>query len=309
MLKGLALTPPIIGRIAIGKTVERNGKHLPEKDDEFTLTTQVQNKSGWINHPLDAALRQQSGKSDTKLRCIPIRLLFDAPDLNLRACYSLFDRQSGRPLCVGNGENCKRMMNGQAEQHPCPGPDYCPLGANQQCKPYARMNVRIGDEDELGSFVFRTTGFNSIRTLSARLHYFHAAANGMLSTLPLALRLRSKSTTQSYRAPIYYVDLVVRDGFTLNEAIQQAQNEYHQRQQAGFNQPALDEAARMGFAAGVFEESEEDGQAVVAEFLPPPLGAQNTSADNTRHHNAPNGMSTPLADKLAGKAARLSTAS
>ena len=42
MLKGLAITPPVIGRISIGRVVERNGKRLPEKDDQFTLTTQVQ---------------------------------------------------------------------------------------------------------------------------------------------------------------------------------------------------------------------------------------------------------------------------
>ena len=49
MLKGLALTPPVIGRISIGRVVERNGKRLPEKDDEFTITSQVQHKDGWIN--------------------------------------------------------------------------------------------------------------------------------------------------------------------------------------------------------------------------------------------------------------------
>jgi hypothetical protein len=37
---GLALTPPVFGRISIGKVVERNGKRLPEKDDEFTITSQ-----------------------------------------------------------------------------------------------------------------------------------------------------------------------------------------------------------------------------------------------------------------------------
>ena len=44
MLKGLALAPPVIGRISIGRVVERNGKRLPEKDDEFTITSQVQHK-------------------------------------------------------------------------------------------------------------------------------------------------------------------------------------------------------------------------------------------------------------------------
>ena len=41
MLKVLALTPPAISRIAIGKVAEQNGKRRPEKDDEFILTTQV----------------------------------------------------------------------------------------------------------------------------------------------------------------------------------------------------------------------------------------------------------------------------
>lgn len=67
--------------------------------------------------------------------------------------------------------------------------------------------------------MFRTTGFNSIRTLSARLQYFHAVSGGQLSTLPLELRLRRRSTSQSHRAPIYYVDLTVRSGTTLSEAI------------------------------------------------------------------------------------------
>lgn len=36
MIKGLAITPPIIGRISIGRVVERNGQRLPAKDDQFT---------------------------------------------------------------------------------------------------------------------------------------------------------------------------------------------------------------------------------------------------------------------------------
>ena len=51
MIKGLAITPPILGRISIGKVVEKNGKRLPEKDDQFTITSQVQNRDGWVNCP------------------------------------------------------------------------------------------------------------------------------------------------------------------------------------------------------------------------------------------------------------------
>jgi hypothetical protein len=52
MIKGLAITPPILGRISIGRVIEKNGKRLPEKDDQFTLTSQVQNRDGWVLHPL-----------------------------------------------------------------------------------------------------------------------------------------------------------------------------------------------------------------------------------------------------------------
>lgn len=58
MLKGLAITPPVLGRISIGKVIEKNGKRLPEKDDQFTITSQVQGKDGWLLHPLNDELRQ-----------------------------------------------------------------------------------------------------------------------------------------------------------------------------------------------------------------------------------------------------------
>ena len=205
MLKGLAITPPILGRISIGKVIEKNGKRLPEKDDQFTITSQVQGKDGWLLHPLNDELRK--GQED-KLRSIPVRLLFNEPELNFRADYTLFDRQCGRPLCVGNGETCKRVTQDGMQSLPCPSPDACPLAKGGACKPYGRLNVLIGDDDPLGSFVFRTTGFNSIRTLAARLHYFQAISGNRLACLPLELRLRGKSTRQSHGTPIFYVDIM-----------------------------------------------------------------------------------------------------
>ncbi len=271
MLKGLAITPPVLGRISIGKVIEKNGKRLPEKDDQFTITSQVQSKDGWLLHPLNDELRQ--GKED-KLRSIPVRLLFNDPELNFRADYTLFDRQSGRPLCVGNGDTCKRVTPDGMQSLPCPSPDACPLAKGGACKPYGRLNVVIGDDDPLGSFVFRTTGFNSIRTLAARLHYFQAISGNRLACLPLELRLRGKSTRQSHGTPIFYVDLTVRTGMDVAEALQ-ATNELHaQRQASGFDQVALDDAARRGFGNGAFEDSEEDAGAIVEEFFPVENGSE-----------------------------------
>ena len=201
MIKGLAITPPVLGRISIGKVVERNGKRLPEKDDQFTITSQVQTREGWLVHPFDEGLRKAQGG---KIRSIPIRLLFNDPDLNFRAEYSLFDRDTGRPMCVGNGESCKRYTESGIQSLPCPSPEVCPLARGMACKPYGRLNVAIGDDDPLGTFIFRTTGYNSIRTLAARMHYLQAISGNRLACLPLELRIRGKSTRQSMGTPIFY---------------------------------------------------------------------------------------------------------
>ena len=124
MLKGLVITPPVLGRISIGKVIEKAGKRLPEKDDQFTITSQVQGADGWLPHPFDEGFRKAQGG---KIRSIPIRLLFNDPDLNFRAEYALFDRRTGRPVCVGNGESCKRRTESGVQSLPCPSPEGCAL--------------------------------------------------------------------------------------------------------------------------------------------------------------------------------------
>ncbi|MFZ2973777.1 recombination directionality factor [Dechloromonas hortensis] len=295
MLKGLAITPPVLGRISIGKIVEKAGKRLPEKDDQFTITSQVQNKDGWLVHPLDEGLRKEQGG---KIRSIPIRLLFNDPDLNFRAEYNLFDRNTGRPLCVGNGCTCKRQSEEGIKSLPCPSPDGCSLAKGGACKPYGRLNVALADDDPLGSFVFRTTGFNSIRTLAARLQYFQAISGDRLSCLPLELRLRGKSTRQSHGTPIYYVDITPRTGMVTEEMLAVAQKLDEARREAGFDQYALDAAARQGLGNGVFEESEEGDATLMEEFYPEEIGM-----GQPEETSVPANLS--LADKLAAKAATL----
>ncbi|MDI1302507.1 MAG: hypothetical protein PSX71_11425 [bacterium] len=282
MIKGLAITPPVLGRISIGRVVEKHGKRLPEKDDQFTITTQVQNKEGWVLHPLDEKLRANAPTK--KLRSIPVHMLFNDPDLNLRAEYTMFDRSKGRPLCVGNGEVCRRVSKSGVETLPCPSPDACEVGREGACKPYGRLNVRIGDEKDMGTFIFRTTGFNSIRTLTARLAYFKAISGDRLACMPLTLVLRGKSTTQSHRAPIYFVDLAVRDGMSLDDAVIQAVEADQKRKECGLDQEALDRAAKSGFSNGLFEDSVEERADVMAEFYP--------ESDGSDTNNAPSNIST-----------------
>ncbi|TDS69609.1 phage capsid protein [Comamonas sp. JUb58] len=341
MIKGLMMTPPVVGRISIGRVVERNGKRLPEKDDEFTITTQVQSRNGWMLHPMDGILRRElegrqlmisgvevkelqhlpeefsaptqspatlrsklakrasdarkaqttaSGSVEidstkvheeapskvaavrTKLRSIPVRVLFNDPALNLRANYTLFDRTTARPICVGDGQTCKRMTAKGIESMPCEGPDLCALAIDGGCKPFGRFHVRIDhpecQADALSTFVLRTTGINSMRTLLTRMQYLQAVSGGLLSFLPLEIRLRAKSTTMSRRTPIYYVDIGVRDGVTLGAAIAQAVDAAEHGRKTGHDQDALEQAARAGYALGLFEELSAEAAEIVQEFYP-----------------------------------------
>lgn len=300
MIKNLAITPPIVGRISIGRVVEKNGKRLPEKDDQFTLTTQIQTRDGWLLHPLDEQLRKDAPGG--KLRSIPVRMLFDDPDLNLRAEYTLFDRQNGRPLCVGDGETCRRQTEEGVQTLPCPSPDKCPLATNGACKPYGRLSVRVGDDEDVGVFVFRTTGYNSIRTLAARLRYYQALSGGVLASLPLALKLRGKSTTQSHRAPIYYVDLTTRDEQTLEDAILGARAVARERKERGIDQAALDEAARAGFGLAAFDFDEDEGAQVVEEFMPEGAADQQ-HPEAASNEGTPNGLKAKLDQRARSQAA------
>lgn len=295
MIKGLSITPPILGRISIGKVVERNGKRLPEKDDQFTITTQIQSKDGWLPHPYDGELRKKV--NGEKLRSIPIQVLFNDPKLNLRAEYCLFDRKSGRPLCVGNGERCRRYAGPQVQSLSCPSPDECEFSEGL-CKPYGRLNVKIGDDDDLGTFIFRTTGYNSIRNLTARLHYYRAVSGNLLACLPLQLRLRGKSTTQSHRTPIYYVDITVRKDLSLVDALNKAKEEHQLRVANGFDQDALDAAAESGFANGSFESTAEEMGEIAEEFLLRQAEA-TMSEDETGKEGS--SQKPSLTDKLQGR--------
>ena len=63
------------------------------------------------------------------------------------------------------------VTNQELEQHPCPSPGLCALARGGNCKPYGRLHFNLDDSDEFGTFILRTKGFNSIRTLAARLNY------------------------------------------------------------------------------------------------------------------------------------------
>lgn len=72
-----------------------------------------------------------------------------------------------------------------------------------------------------------------------------------------------KNTTQSYRTPIYYVDLTLRDGVNLQEAIVSAKQIEEQSKAVGFYQEALDHVARQCFANARLEIDREEAYEII----------------------------------------------
>lgn len=108
--------------------------------------------------------------------------------------------------------------------------------------------MNLDEPDEFGSFSFKTTRFNSICILCDYL----AASDDLLSCLSLQF-LRCKSTSQSYRTSIYYVDLTLREGVNLKKAINSAKQIDEQSKAPEFYQEALEHVARQDYGNASFE--------------------------------------------------------
>ena len=106
--------------------------------------------------------------------------------------------------------------------------------------------------------------------------------------MPLQLTLRGKSTTQSYRTPIYFVDLTLRDGVTLKQAVQDAQAIDAELSEHGFDQAALEQAAKQGYVNSSFEIDNDGLLDVAEEFYP----METDDVSNSQQGNYQNGLAT-----------------
>jgi hypothetical protein len=153
---------------------------------------------------------------------IPIRLRLSEADFDCHADYTLLDRHTNRqPVCVGNGEHDKRPSEHGITSISPSSPETCPFAAGGPGHPCNYLNVTLGNE-ELGSFAFHSPGFNSLQTLAPKLRSFQVISGKRLACLKMELRLRGKPTRQNAGMPIYYVDITIRSGMTLEKTLANA---------------------------------------------------------------------------------------
>lgn len=191
-MPGLTYMAMPLGAIRIGYLLPRDHglASLPVKDDEFHITLPAKNNAGrWMLDPLDEKLRAErgvevkpgadamhaeEGKPPMKLRSIPVRVLVNDPSLVVSSRLEAFDTQTKRPACVSTAAGKARRTNqaGAAEEVACVGCDACAYAKQDhvRCKFFGRIHVQIvGQYSTLGTYVLRSTSYNTLRTFEAKL--------------------------------------------------------------------------------------------------------------------------------------------
>ena len=268
-VKNLVVAPSQLGRISIGRVVEKNGKQMPEKCDSIRITGNSMVNKTWVDHPVMLTITPDT---TGKIRSIPVRVLFDAPDNNLQTSYSCFDTK-GRQVCVGDGAVAKRREAGGMSEVVCPGPELCQFGQQNRCKLYSRLTIGIDVDAEgygyesnpTAGFVFRSTGWNSAKQLQAQLAMFSAACGGKMAGFPADLVIRAKSSSMSMKSMFYYLDFVPKGG--LVSAVMGTLARRKQMVDSGVTWERVEEAVASGLAQSAFAEDGEDGQSIVQEFF------------------------------------------
>lgn len=262
---------PVLGTIKLGEMIElENGRRQPVKNPYFSVVSHLKYRSDdgqgysptWIPHPLEEELLKNDKlthkiQNEKRLKDIPIKLMFNDPGLTLRERYEAYDRTNERLACAscGNG-NARTYGHDGIKEVKCLGPRDCEFGRQNHCRPRGRLNVEIeGQDDPFSSFLLRTSGINSIRTLRSKLTSYFESFNGKIAHMPLNLHIRARLTSKGV---MYYADLVLREGQTLFDAIKKAREAQQEEVDNEFNRVAYEASVHRLLSNGAFEDSEEE---------------------------------------------------
>jgi len=189
------------GRVKIGEKGEmktsQGGKQFaqPRKLDHMVITTMQRDAAGRLlpDTPLMAQLNPGGGK----ITEIPVRLLYDDPDLNFFTRYACY--RGTRCWCSGDGEAAQRLTgeNGNYQPVPCPCERQDPLYQGQdKCKTLGTLQVLIEGVDRVGGvWSFRTTSWNSVNAILSSMALIKTISGGPLAGIPMVMVLSPKTVT------------------------------------------------------------------------------------------------------------------
>lgn len=268
------------GKIKIGCAGEaktaKSGRvyHLPRKLDHFIVTTVERDPDPKANDnfrrdPIMAKLGE-------KPREIAIRLIFDSIEENFDNSYSFY--LGNKCLCRGNGETATRResekdargairLTGAEEAVKCPCDQLDPSedGSGQRCKPYGILMCVLEKSEKVGGvYKFRTTSYNSIRSILTSLTFIRQAAGGILAGLPLWLTVQPKQVTtpQGQKSLVHVVNIEFRG--SLDELIAKGADIARIRAQSQLSMKEI----RKSLKLISMRDAPEDEAAVSEEFHP-----------------------------------------
>jgi len=250
MIQGISMQLPERFKIKIGgKGQERQGKRgafrLPVKWPFMKICRNERDEDG--NFIIDEDLTESMGseifewKDSSGKVCAsgprvigPIALLYNDPDLNMFTAYRCY---AGRTCaCRGNGVTAKQLNdNGEWAEVQCPCKKL--TGKNPTCKPNGIFSFLFPDAPLQGVAKFRTTSYNSIRSIAGGMELVRSLTRGRLIGIPFFLRLNeTQAQVQGKVQTIYYLSLECNDTmsgiwgkmieYTKNEAAHLVEIEY-----------------------------------------------------------------------------------
>jgi hypothetical protein len=151
-----------------------------------------------------------------------IRLQFSNPTLDCHADFTLIDQHSLKSqMGIGSyGEDHKRPPEPDMPLLPPTSPAACPFARGGHCAFNDHLNITLGYE-EVGCLVFLPS-LNSLRALAPKRCAIPVIAGKRLTCHQMEFRLRGKPARQHAGMPIYYADITIRSGTTLEKTLANA---------------------------------------------------------------------------------------
>jgi hypothetical protein len=278
-----------IGKIKIGikgsQITSKTGVNFrpPQKLDHFVIATTERDANG--DYIQDVALMEKL-KADPRsvknqeghLVGIPIRLLYNDPDLNFPTRMAAY--VNGRCACEGDGEKAK-TRDGRSVPCPCPrfdpkyeGKDKCKINGVLSCM--IDGAVRFG-----GCHRFRSTGLNTASSIIGSMLAIRTATAGLLSGLPLLLLMQPKTTTvpgTGAQTTVYVVSIVYPG--TVSELQNETISVKREHSQFLLTMNHIEAEVKAGgclkLAAGASTDAED--REIAEEFYPQSLAASDDEA-------------------------------
>ena len=294
------------GRVKIGEKGEmktsQGGKQFsqPKKLDHMVVTTMQRDAAGRLlpDTPLMAQLNPGGGK----ITEIPVRLLYDDPDLNFFTRYACY--RGTRCWCSGDGEAAQRLTgeNGNYQPVPCPCERQDPMYQGQdKCKTLGTLMVLIEGVNRVGGvWSFRTTSFNSVNAILSSMALIKTITGGPLAGIPLVMVLSPKTVTipiSGQSMVVFIVSLEYRGPET--ELAELGYELARRRVEHKVRMEVVEEVARKRLAAP-HQEPVQEQEDTAAEFFPD--GVASPEADGEVKEVESTQQSTPDPERQAAAA-------